>query len=206
MVPTCWKREKSILPTGIGLSQRRGEGRRSETQVLLWKVGVACKRRTINQNPLPCRLVSLKSEQTDRLSPFPLLPTPLSIASARIPILNADISRHEQSRMRDTYRSPAKGGIHGYHESSRRAIVHARSCKFPRKQREQRMAGHVPGGTKLAQIDSWTRTTRTVGVAPTYVQTWFCFSSWDNTACNLHVAETKLYITRTFIVKYELRV
>lgn len=154
-----WFREKT-RERKDNLTARSGGGRwEGRTRVLLRKVGDACKRRTINQNPLSCRSVSLKSGQTDRSRPppRPALLHPLSpLTRARIPILNADISRHAQSRMRDTYRLACQGcEIYGYRESSRRAIVRARSCKFRRKQRERRMAGHVPAGAKFARIDSW---------------------------------------------------
>lgn len=83
------------------------------------KRGGACKRRTINQNPLSCRSVSLKSEQTGR--PWLLLP-----ARAPVPILNADISRHEQSRAPGRYILFARRGIYGYRADRLRSFMQIR--------------------------------------------------------------------------------
>lgn len=71
----------------------------------------------------------MKSEQTGRLC-FPLHPPSPCLTGARVPILNADISRHEQSRMRATYCSHAGGTyIWASQARARWTIVYVRSCK-----------------------------------------------------------------------------
>lgn len=96
------------------------------------------------------------------------------------------MSRHEQSRMRDTYRTPREEST----GVSRELASGNRSRSFmqisAKATRATDVAGHVLDGTKLAQIDSWTQT-----VALSHVKT-LPFCSRSQIMCDLYAVETKL--------------
>jgi len=103
------KEEKNASARVQGGANGAGDGRGSSSEMPGARV---------NEEPLikirsPCRSVSLKSEQTGR-SVSPASP-PARLTGARVPILNADISRHGQSRMGATH-SLASRRIYGYRE------------------------------------------------------------------------------------------